>query len=340
MTLVKAWAAHGPKEKLVPYEFEAGQLRPEEVEIKVRYCGLCHSDVSVLNNDWGMSVYPYVPGHEAVGEIVALGDGARGLSVGQLVGIGWNSGSCMHCRQCISGNHHLCGEVAPTIIGHSGGFASRLRAQWHWAFPLPAGMDAGAAGPLLCGGITVFSPFILNDIKPTAHVGIVGIGGLGHMAIKFARAWGCEVTAFSHSESKSDEAMRLGAHHVVVSTDSAAVRALAGTLDMVLIAVNVPLDWSAYMAALAPNGRMHVVGAVLEPIPIGAFDLIMGQRIVTGSPTGSPSMIARMLAFATRHGILPQVEHFPMSKANEAIAHLLSGKARYRIVLDADFTEK
>ncbi len=326
MTTVKAWAAHGPKEKLVPYEYDPGPLKAGEVELKVTSCGLCHSDLSVLNNDWGMSVYPYVPGHEVVGEIVALGEHVKGLQVGQRACVGWNAGSCMHCPQCMAGNNHLCGQAVPTIIGHMGGFGERVRAQWQWVFPLPGGMDAGMTGPLLCGGITVFSPFFLNNIKPTDHVGIVGLGGLGHMAVKFARAWGCEVTVFTHSPSKHDEAKKLGADHVVVSNDSSALQAIAGTLDR-----------PAYMATLAPSGRLHIVGAVLEPIPIAAFDLIMTQRIVTGSPTGSPSMIAKMLKFAARHGITPQVEHFPMSKVNEAIAHLEAGKARYRVVLDPDF---
>jgi alcohol/geraniol dehydrogenase (NADP+) len=337
MASIKAWAAHGPKEKLVPYEFDPGPLKAEEVELKVRYCGLCHSDVSVLNNDWGMSVYPFVPGHEAVGEITALGEGVRGLKIGQSVGVGWNAVSCMHCSQCISGNHHLCSENVATIIGHNGGFAEHLRAHWLWVFPLPEKLDARLTGPLMCGGITVFSPFVLNTIRPTDHVGIVGLGGLGHMAVRFARAWGCEVTAFTHSASKHDEARKLGADHVVVSTDSNAVRTLAGKLDMLLVTVNVPLDWSAFMSTVAPNGHLHIVGAVLEPIPVAAFDLIMSQRKVTGSPTGSPFMISKMLNFAARHGIAPQVEHFPLSRINEAFAHLEAGKARYRIVLDADF---
>jgi len=337
MSTFKSWAAQGPKEKLVPYEFDPGPLGPEEVELKVLYCGLCHSDVSVLNNDWGNSLYPFVPGHEIVGEIIALGERAKGLKIGQKAGIGWNAGSCMYCSQCISGNHHLCGEVGATIIGHTGGFADRVRAQWHWVFPLPEGLDISNAGPLLCGGITVFAPLIINDIKPTDHIGIVGIGGLGHMAIKFAKAWGCEVTAFTHSASKFDEARRLGADHVASSTDSSSITALAGKLDMVLITANVTLDWNALISTLAPNGRFHIVGVVLEPIPVVAFNLIVAQRIVTGSPTGSPSVIARMLKFAARHGIAPQVEHFPMSSINDAFDHLRAGKPRYRIVLDADF---
>jgi uncharacterized zinc-type alcohol dehydrogenase-like protein len=202
MAKIKAWAALRPKERLVPYEFDPGPLRAEEVEVEVEHCGLCHSDVSNINNDWGLSQYPLIPGHEVVGKIVALGEHTKGREIGQRVGIGWNSESDGHCRQCLSGNHHLCPKFVPTIIGHAGGFSNRIRAQWEWVLPLPEELDSSAAGPLLCGGITVFAPLVLNNIKPNDSVGIVGIGGLGHMAIKFAKAWGCEVIAFTHSISK------------------------------------------------------------------------------------------------------------------------------------------
>jgi uncharacterized zinc-type alcohol dehydrogenase-like protein len=290
----------------------------------------------VLNNEWGISKYPAILGHEVVGRITALGAGAKGLKVGQRVGVGWNSGSCMHCSQCMSGRHNLCPEVEMTIVGHRGGFASHIRSHWAWTLPLPEAIDVPEAGPLLCGGITVFAPLAMHT-KPTARVGIIGIGGLGHMAVKFAAAYGCDVTAFTSSESKFDEAKGFGAHHVVSSKDAGAIKKLAGSLDLVISTVNAPLDWDAIIGTLAPNGRLHLVGAVLEPIPVAAFSLIMQQRSVSGSPSGPPIGIAEMLAFAARHNISPQTEHFPMSRINEAFARLESGKARYRIVLDADF---
>ena len=337
MSNIKAWAAHGPKEKLVPFEFDPGPLKDGEIEVAVDYCGLCHSDLSVLNNDWGISQYPFVPGHEVIGRIVALGREAKGLRIGQLVGVGWYSGSCHHCKQCVAGEEHLCAEASSTIIGHAGGFAERVRTEWSWAIPLPDSLDPASAGPLMCAGVTVFSPLQLNDIKPGSHVGVVGIGGLGHLGVKFAKAWGCEVTAFTSSVSKYEEAKKLGADHVVSSTDSAAIGALAGTFDLLLITVNVTLDWASLINALAPKGTLHLVGAVDQPIPVQAFQLIMGQRSIAGSPTGSPATMAQMLAFAALHSIAPQVEHFPMSMVNDALAHLESGKARYRVVLDADF---
>jgi uncharacterized zinc-type alcohol dehydrogenase-like protein len=173
--------------------------------------------------------------------------------------------------------------------------------------------------------------------KPTDRVGIIGIGGLGHLAVKFAAAYGCHVTAFTSSESKFDEAKGFGAHQVVSSRDSAAIKKLAGSFDLLISTVNVKLDWDAIIGTIAPNGRLHVVGAVLEPIPVSVFALILQQRCISGSPAGSPMAIERMLNFAARHGVAPQTEHFPMSRINDAFARLASGKARYRIVLDADF---
>lgn len=337
MTKIRAWAAKAAKQKLELHDYDPGPLGDEEVEVAVEYCGMCHSDLSMIDNDWGLAAYPLVPGHEVVGRVVALGAQVKGLRQGQQVGVGWTSSSCMHCSPCIGGDQHLCATAQPTIVGHHGGFADRVRAHWAWAIPLPAGVSPEKAGPLFCGGITVFHPILEYGIKPTSRVGVVGIGGLGHMALRFLKAWGCEVTAFTSSASKHDEARALGAHQVVSSRDSKAIAAIAGSLDLVIVTANVALDWDAIIGSLGPKGRLHLVGAVLEPIPVQAFALIMGQKSVSGSPTGSPGNIAKMLDFCARHGIEPQVEQFPMSRVNDALAHLKAGKARYRIVLKADF---
>jgi len=332
----QAWVATGVKQPFVQREIELGPLGAEEIEVQVEHCGLCHSDLSMLNNDWGMTSYPAVLGHEVIGKVVAVGSAAKGLRVGQRVGIGWNASSCLCCRQCLSGQQHLCATVQPTIVGHKGGFADRVRSHWAWTIPLPDTLSAAEAGPLLCGGITVFNPLAMYA-QPTSRVGIVGIGGLGHMGVKFAAAYGCDVTAFTSSESKFDEARGFGAQQVVSSRDASAMQKLAGTIDLLIVTANVQLDWNALINTLAPNGRMHMVGAVTEPMPIAALPLIFGQKSLSGSPTGSPVAIATMLEFAARHNVLPQTEHFPMSRINDAFARLESGKARYRIVLDADF---
>jgi alcohol/geraniol dehydrogenase (NADP+) len=331
-----AWVANGAKQELVLERLDLGALGAEEVEIAVEHCGLCHSDLSILQNDWGVSRYPAVLGHEVTGRVSALGPHAKGLSVGQRVGLGWTSASCMHCQQCMSGNHHLCAQAQLTIVGHRGGFATRVRAHWAWVMPLPDALSFEDAGPLLCAGVTVFAPLALYA-KPSDRVGIVGIGGLGHLAIQFAAAYGCEVTAVTSSMDKFEEARRFGASHVASSADASGLQKLAGGFDLLLTTVNVPLDWGAMIGALAPRGRLHVLGAVLEPIPVEAFSLIGRQRSVSGSLTGSPATLATMLDFAARHRIAPKTEHFPMRRVNEAIARLQAGKARYRIVLDADF---
>jgi uncharacterized zinc-type alcohol dehydrogenase-like protein len=334
---IRAYAATAPKGELKPFEYEPGPLGDDDVEIAVSHCGICHSDLSMLDNEWGFTQYPLVPGHEVVGTVAAAGSRVTTVKVGDRVGLGWYSKSCMHCRQCMRGDHNMCPTAEQTIVRRHGGFANRVRASEEWATPLPAGLDPAKAGPMFCGGITVFNPFVQFDVKPTHRVGIVGIGGLGHMALQFANKWGCEVFAFSSTPGKADEAKKLGAHHVVNSKDDKEMAKLAGTLDFILVTVNVPLNWSVYMNALAPRGRLHFVGVVSEPIPVVAFEAIAVQRSLSGSPLGSPATTADMLAFAARHNIAPVTETFPMSKVNEALDHLRAGKARYRLVLENDF---
>ena len=228
------------------------------------------------------------------------------------------------------------GQVA-TIVGHAGGFADKVRAGWQWAIPLPEDLDPTSAGPLLCGGITVFDPILKHQIQAIHHVGVIGIGGLGHIAIKLLKAWGCEITAFTSNLDKTDELKAMGADHVVNSRDPAAIKKLRGKFDLLLSTVNVTLDWQAYLATLAPNGTVHMLGLPLEPMQISAGSLIGGAKSVTGSPTGSPAALRQLLKFAARKNIAPQIELFPMSDINAAIERLHSGKARYRIVLKADF---
>jgi alcohol/geraniol dehydrogenase (NADP+) len=287
----------------------------------------------MMNNDWGMTQYPIVPGHEIIGEIVAVGNAVKNLKVGDKVGLGWMSSSCMSCSQCMSGDHNLCANSEGTIIGRHGGFAEYVRSHWSWAIPIPEGMDLSKAGPLLCGGITVFSPIFLSNLKPTDSVGVIGIGGLGHLAIKFLKHWGCDVIAFSSNPSKKDEILSMGANKVINSKDSEELKSVSGKLKFILNTTNVSLDWDSYLTALSPKGKLHTVGAVLEPMQIPAFSLIMGDKSVGGSPIGSPEIIRIMLDFCNRHSIYPNVEEFPMEEVNEAIEHLEQGKARYRIVL-------
>jgi uncharacterized zinc-type alcohol dehydrogenase-like protein len=330
-----AYAASAARARLEPFTFEPGELGPEEVEIRVSHCGLCHSDLSMLDNEWGMSQYPLVPGHEAIGTVVALGQQAKGLKVGQRVGLGWMARSCLACHQCLSGDHHICPNAQATIVGRHGAFADRVRAQWAWVRPLPDALDPAKAGPLLCGGVTVFAPLLVHEVPSTAKVGVIGIGGLGHMALQFANKWGCEVHAFTNSD-KEAEARKLGAHYVHNTRRADQLKPIAGSLDLILSTINAPLDIPGLLGSLAPKGVLHVVGVVPEPMPVPAFGLIAGQKSISGSPSGSPTAVDRMLAFSARHSIAPVTETFPMSKVNEALDHLRAGKARYRIVLVND----
>ena len=336
--LIRAYAAMNAGESLVPYQFDAGDLQAHQVEVKVEYCGLCHSDISIIENDWKSSVYPAVAGHEIIGTITQLGSEAKGLKVGQRVGIGWTAESCQHCDPCIDGRLVQCtGGKIPTIVGHAGGFADKVRAAWQWIIPLPEDLDPMSAGPLLCGGITVFDPIVQHQIQAVHHVGVIGIGGLGHIAIKLLKAWGCEITAFTTSPNKTDELKAMGADHVVNSRDVAQLKAQRARFDLLLCTVNVSLDWQLYMQSLAPNGQLHMLGIPLEPMSIAAGSLISGAKSVTGSSTGSPAALRQLLSFAARKNIAPQVEVYPMSHINTAIERLHSGHARYRIVLKADF---
>ncbi|MGB5242707.1 MAG: NAD(P)-dependent alcohol dehydrogenase [Lutimonas sp.] len=333
MSTIKGYAAQEAGGKLSPIQYELPELKQEEVEIEVHYCGICHSDLSMLNNEWGMTQYPFVPGHEIVGKVIALGKNTKNLKVGDLVGLGWLAESCMHCDQCMTGDNHLCSTGQGTIVGRHGGFAEKVRCHWSWAIPLPKGIDLSKTGPLLCGGITVFNPILIADVKPTDRVGVIGIGGLGHMALKFLNKWGCEVIAFSSNPDKKKEILKMGAHDVINSRDTEEMKKITGTLDFILNTTNVTLDWSEYLNVLRPKGRFHNVGAVLEPLQIPAFTLLMGQKTVGGSPIGSPALTKTMLEFCMRHEIYPITEEFPIAKVNEALEHLESGKARYRIVL-------
>lgn len=336
---IKSYAAMNAGEALVPYEYETGPLAAEEVLVEVDYCGVCHSDLSMIDNEWGISSFPVIAGHEVIGRISALGDAAqnKGLKVGQRVGIGWTAKSCQHCNACINGEQVNCENGSVPTIMNKGGFASHLRADWQWVIPLPESMDIASAGPLLCGGITVFKPLLMHHITATSRVGVIGIGGLGHMAIKLLRAMGAEVTAFSSNASKTESIKAMGADRVVNSRDPQALKALAGQFDLIISTVAVDLDWQPYFQALAPHGKFHTVGAVMKPFEVPAFSLIMGDRAVTGSSTGSPGQLRTLMKLASRADVAPQVEEFPMSKINDALDHVRAGKANYRVVLKADF---
>ncbi|MFQ5583110.1 MAG: NAD(P)-dependent alcohol dehydrogenase [Calditrichia bacterium] len=331
--MIKGFAAYEAGGMLKPFEYDPGPLKTDEVEIDVHYCGICYSDIHMIDNDWEISDYPFVPGHEVVGKISATGKNVLHLKTGEIVGLGWHAGYCMTCEYCLSGDHNLCVNSQATVVGHHGGFAEKVRARAASVVKLPDSIDRKSAGPLFCGGITVFNPLIQFNIKPTDRVGVIGIGGLGHLALQFLNAWGCEVTAFTSSEEKMREALSLGAHRAVHSRNYTEIGKHAGKFDFLISTVHGSLDWNVYLESLHPKGRLHFVGAVPDPLVLNLTPLIVGQRNVSGSPVGSPGNIVKMLDFAVRHNIKPVIEKFKFEEVNEAIALLRSGKAHYRIVL-------
>jgi uncharacterized zinc-type alcohol dehydrogenase-like protein len=333
--MIKAYAVMEAGGKLEPFEYDPGPLADHDVEIDVEYCGICHSDLSMINNEWGMTKYPFVPGHEVSGKIAAVGKHVSKLKVGDRVGLGWHSSYCNECNTCMEGDHNLCGSAKGTIIGRHGGFADKVRAQAASVVALPDNISSASAGPLFCGGVTVYNPLVQFDIKPTAKVAVIGIGGLGHMALKFLNAWGCEVTAFTSSESKVAQALELGAHNTLSSVDPEALAKAAMSFDLIITTVNVGLDWNAYINTLKPKGRLHFVGAVAEPVKINMFAMMFAQRTISASTVGSPAVIAEMLAFADRHNIEADVEAFDMKDVNAAVDRLENGSPRFRVVLKA-----
>ena len=282
-----------------------------------------------------MTKYPFVPGHEIIGKVAATGSMVTHLSKGQRVGVGWRSESCQTCLQCLGGYHNRCLNGEDVIVGRHGGFANKVRCQGLWAFPLPDNLDYESAGLLFCGSITVFAPLIQNNINSTNHVAVVGIRGLGHMALLFSRAWGCEVTAFSTNPNKSKEAKSLGVNHFYNSNNIDELKSLSNKFDLIIVTTNVELDWDSFIGTLAQEGKLHIVGAV-DQIKAKVFPFISQETSMGGSPTGSPSVIIKMSEFCQRHGIKPMTEEFPLTRINEGLSHLDRGLARYRIVLKND----
>lgn len=330
---IRGYAAKKPKGPLEPFQYDPKPLESHEVEVKISHCGICHSDIHLIDNDWGITDFPLVPGHEIVGTVTSLGAEVQGLAKGQRVGIGWQRSACLNCEYCLRGFENLCSQLKDTCVGNHGGFADAIRIDHRFAFPIPDELDSESAAPLLCGGVTVYSPLVYYKVRPAMKVGVIGIGGLGHLALQFASKMGCEVTAFSSTTEKESEARGLGAHHFVFDNDSQIMEKVASTQDFILSTVAADLNWESYIDALRPGGRLCFVGVPKEAISIPAFSLIVGRNSICGSPIGSRTDIREMLDFAVRNDIKPCTETFPMSKVNEGIDRLRNNQVRYRVVL-------
>lgn len=333
MAQIQGLAAHAAGAELLQFQYDPGELKPNDVEIAITHCGICRSDLHLIMNDWGVSQYPFIPGHEIIGTVADLGSQVHGLEKGQRVGLGWQSNSCGVCEWCARGMENLCAKSEGTCVRRHGGYASRVRANARFVIPIPEALESENAAPLLCGGITVYTPLRSHGVNPASRVGVVGIGGLGHLAIQFARAFGAEVTAFSTSSSKEEEVRALGAHNFVNSRESKAMKELAGSQDFILNTANADQDWSCYLQALRPTGTLCFVGVPPSPVTLQAFPMISGARSISGSPIGSPAGLREMLDVAARHGVKAKTELFPMTKANEALDKVKKNKVRYRAVL-------
>jgi uncharacterized zinc-type alcohol dehydrogenase-like protein len=306
-------------------------LGPREVDVRVTHCGVCNTDVSLIDNAYGISRYPLVAGHEAIGVVVAVGEEAEGLAVGQRVGVGAIGGSCQACEWCLSGRQNLCPRKDTLVLrGEGGAFASQVRASdWRYVQPIPDALDSAAAAPLLCAGATVFPPLLRNGVRPVDRVAVVGVGGLGHLALQFAAAWGCHVTAISSSADKAADARRFGAHDVLTGPDHA-----PGSFDFILSTVPADLPWDSYTAALRPGGTLCLVGVPHGALSIAPLALLTGERKVTAGNVGTPIEQRAMLEFAARHGIAAQTETYPVGRIDEALDRVRQGAARYRVVLE------
>ncbi|HWP94466.1 MAG TPA: NAD(P)-dependent alcohol dehydrogenase [Gammaproteobacteria bacterium] len=330
---IEAYACQGPAAPLERFTYEPADLKPLEVEIEITHCGICHSDVHLLNNEWGLNQYPLVPGHEIVGHIRERGRDVTGLEIGQRVGVGWQRGACLSCEYCEQGEENLCTRMDATCVGHYGGFARAIRVDSRFVFPLPDALESPLAAPLLCAGVTVFAPLRRYGTGPGKRVGVLGVGGLGHLAIQFARAMGAEVVAISSTAEKERDARELGASQFIDARDTVRIKKANRTLDLLLNTVSVGIDYPDYLGMVRPGGVMCVVGAPRDPIVLRPGMLIGGQKAIAGSSIGGTRAMREMLAFAVEHGIRPRVTVLPMEQCNLAVAKVAKNQARYRIVL-------
>lgn len=331
-TTFDAYAAMGAGQRLQPYGYTPKKLGPMDVEIGVTHCGICHTDLHLINNDFGLSAYPLVPGHEIVGVVVKTGSAAQQM-LGQRVGVGWLAGADFTCEQCAAGHDNVCLNWEPTCLGREGGYANQIRVDSRLAFPIPDALSSEHAAPLLCAGVTVFAPFLRHDLARPARLGVIGIGGLGHLALQYGRALGCHVTAFSTTPEKEEEAREFGANVFINTAQTGAVAQAASSLDLILSTVTADIPWGEYVNALKPNGKLCILGVPRTDITIPIIPLIFGQKSVITGAVGSRWEMLSMLEFSARHGIVPQIEVYPMAAVNDVLDRLSRNEVRYRAVL-------
>jgi uncharacterized zinc-type alcohol dehydrogenase-like protein len=339
----KGYAAQSAQSALTPFSFSRREPLPTDIAIEVLYCGVCHSDLHMARNEWGNAVYPMVPGHEIVGRVTAVGSAVTKFKAGDIAAIGVIVDSCRKCAPCKRGEEHFCSEgstltyAQPDRVDGSitmGGYSNNYIVDERFAHKVPANLDLAAVAPLLCAGITTYSPLRHWKVGAGKKVGVVGLGGLGHMALKFAHSFGAHVVQFTTSPKKKEDAMRLGADEVVVSSDAAAMKSHAGSFDFILDCVSAPHPLDDYLSLLRQDGTLTLVGLPPEPPSFAPFKLIGGRKSLSGSMIGGMPETQEMLDYCGEQNIVSDVEVIRMDQINEAFERLLKQDVKYRFVID------
>ena len=343
MIPVKAYAAESVAAALTPFNFERRELREQDVLIEILFSGVCHSDVHQVKDEWGGSMYPMVPGHEIVGKVIKVGTGVKSFTIGETAGVGVMVDSCRECKPCKSFMEQYCAEgMTGTYNGlerdkvtiAQGGYSSHIVCDERWVYHIANNLDLAGVAPLLCAGITTYSPLKFAHVKAGDKVAVAGLGGLGHMAVKFAVAMGAEVTMLSTSPSKEKDALKLGAHHFVLSTDEAAMKKIESSFDVVLDAVSGNHDYEIYLKLLDVNGKLLVVGLPSDAPKLNPFELIKNRRCIIGSMIGGTVETQEMLDFCAEKNIVADVEIIAMDYINQAYERMIKNDVKYRFVID------
>lgn len=331
---VTGYAAKAVGQVLEPIEYASPDPGEHEVRVSVTHCGVCYTDIQGIDDHYGISTFPFVPGHEIVGIVAAVGSKVRDLKEGDRVGIGWQGRSCMKCEWCLRGEEHLCADIDNCGTWKPyGGFASSVVVDGRFAYRIPAAMRSEHAAVLMCAGISVYAPLRRYAGEVGKRIAVVGVGGLGHLAIKFAHSLGCEVTAISSSPSKRPEALRFGAGEFIDGQDKAALRRARFSFDVVLYTSHADADWTSLVNCVKTKGKLVVIGFSDLPVTFDAMELVVHEMSMTGSLFGSPAIMRDMLSYAETHSVIPEVEQIPMAHVNEAIRKIKANQSRYRMVL-------
>jgi len=339
----KGFAATDPKTPLAPYSFSRREPGPTELAIDILFCGVCHSDLHMARNEWGQSIYPMVPGHEIVGRVSASGNKVKKFKTGDIAAVGVIVDSCRHCAPCNRGEEHFCADGATLTYANKdrvdgsitmGGYSSNYVVDERFAHSVPANLDLAAVAPLLCAGITTYSPLRHWNVGPGKKVGIIGLGGLGHMGLKFAHSFGAHTVQLTTSLKKKDDAIKLGADDVIVSTDEAQMKKHAGTFDFILDTASAPHALEPYLGLLKQDGTLALVGLPDKPPAVSVFSLISGRRSIAGSMIGGMPETQEMLDYCGKNNITADVEVIPIQKINQAFERMLKQDVKYRFVID------